>query len=167
MVVTGYFYFLNPTRDRLMCIIKNLLTLWVVWMIVYIPNGVYSLLGLSMKQVIFKLVWSVIGFSVFYVGSWYLPAAAFGLWIVSYLNYKNWSLIRNLLAVFSLFLGCVSSSYAGLHLGRFSTIHWCDSILMGITWMTLAYYIANYHHQIETHFHGFFLVNHCNCFNIY
>lgn len=155
MVVTGYFYFLNPNHDRLIRIIKNLLALWLVWMVVYIPNGIYSLMGLGVKQIISKLIWSIIGFSVFYVGSWYLPAAAFGIWVVDYLNKRQLPIVRNLLAAFSLFLGCVSSSYAGFHLGKLSTIHWCDSIFIGILWMTLAYYIAKYHRQIQLHFHSF------------
>ena len=155
MVVTGYFYFLNPNHDRLIHIIKNLLALWLVWMVVYIPNGIYSLMGLGVKQIISKLIWSIIGFSVFYVGSWYLPAAAFGIWVVDYLNKRQLPIVRNLLAAFSLFLGCVSSSYAGFHLGKLSTIHWCDSIFIGILWMTLAYYIAKYHRQIQLHFHSF------------
>ena len=155
MVVTGYFYFLNPNHDRLMRIIKNLLSLWVIWMIIYIPYGVRALEGLSFKEIVFKLIWSVIGYSIFYVGSWYLSAAAFGIWIVDFLNRKQLPMIRNLLAIFSLFLGCVSSNYSSFHLGKLSTIHWCDSIFIGVLWMTLAYYIAKYHRQIQLHFHNF------------
>ena len=80
---------INPNHDRLMKIIKNLLSLWVIWMIIYIPIGVQALVGLSFKKIVFKLVWSVIGYSVFYVGSWYLPAAAFGIWVVDYLNKRQ------------------------------------------------------------------------------
>lgn len=155
MVVTGYFYFLNPNHDRLMKIIKNLLSLWVIWMIIYIPIGVQALVGLSFKEIVFKLVWSVIGYSVFYVGSWYLPAAAFGIWVVDYLNKRQLPIVRNLLAAFSLFLGCVSSSYARVHLGKISSIHWCTSIFIGLLWMTLAYYIAKYHKQVESRFRSF------------
>lgn len=152
MIVTGYFYFLNPSHERLMRIIKNLLVLWAVWIIIYIPNGIYSLNGLGMKKIIFELIWSIVGTSIFYGGSWYLPAAAFGLFVVDWLNRKKQFLIRNLLAIFTFFIGCASSNYAGLHLGKLSAIHWCNTLLMGIAWMTLAYYIAKYQYQIKTHF---------------
>lgn len=155
MVTTGYFYFLNPDHERLMRIIKNLLSLWLIWMVVYIPNGIYSLSQLRGFKIITRFVWSFIGYSVFYTGSWYLPASALGLFVVDYLNARNLPLFRNLLAVIVFFLGCVSSSYAGLHLGKLSTIHWCASAPIGILWMTLAYYIARYHKQIELYFHNF------------
>ena len=57
MIVSGYFYFLKPGKERLKKILSNVLWLWFIWNIIYIPNGIYTLLHAgSIKEVIFELV---------------------------------------------------------------------------------------------------------------
>ena len=41
-VITGYFYFHNPTSKHLTKIINNILRLWFFWILVYFPKAIYS-----------------------------------------------------------------------------------------------------------------------------
>lgn len=149
MVVTGYFYFNNPNYDKLIKIIKNLLSLWLIWMVIYIPNAIIHIQGMGIHQIVHSLIWSIIGDSVFFDGSWYLPAAAFGIWITDYFRRHNKMRICILIAVILLFIGCSSSSYHQINLGIISKIHWATSFPMGTIWMTLAFYISKYQIDIK------------------
>lgn len=150
MVVTGYFYFNNPNHDKLIKIVKNLLSLWLIWMIIYIPNAIIHIQGMSISKAIHALVWAIIGDSIFFDGSWYLPAAAFGIWVTDYFRKHCKMVVCNILALVLLFVGCVASSYDNLNLGILSKMHWATTFPMGVIWMTLAFYISKYQKQLKT-----------------
>lgn len=149
MVVTGYFYFNNPSHDKLVKIIKNLLSLWLIWMIIYIPNAIIHIQGMSFSQIIHVLIWAIIGDSIFFDGSWYLPAAAFGIWVTDYFRRHHKMIICDIFAFILLFVGCMASSYHHMGLGIISKMHWATTFPMGTIWMTLAFYIAKYQRQLK------------------
>lgn len=150
MVVSGYFYFLKPGKERLKKILSNVLWLWFIWNIIYIPNGIYTLSHAgSIKEVIFELVWSIIGESVCFGAAWYLMAFAAGLFIVDWFRRIDKMWMCDILAVIVLLVDCASTNYQHIfpYISVFSKIYWGTSIITGILWLTVAYYITKYRNK--------------------
>lgn len=146
MLVTGYFYFLHPSKDRLRKIEKNVLSLWLIWTIIYLPNGIYNISQMSnIKEIILKIVWSFWGENVCYGGGWYLIALAFGLFVVDFFRRKEKMWMCNLIALIVLYVDCASTNYQHIfpHFELIDKFYWATTIITGILWVTLAYYIAD------------------------
>ena len=79
MMITGYFYYSNPTIILRKRIIKKLFLLWGVWMLIYMPVGLRSINNFSTVSMIKFLVKQLFFSSSFFGGSWYLTATIFGI----------------------------------------------------------------------------------------
>lgn len=147
MIITGYFYFLNPNNTRLKKTITNVLWLWVIWNVIYLPAGIYHLITIKgIKEKILRIIWSFIGQSLCFGAAWYLVALAFGLLIVDFFRRKNKMWLCDVVALIVLFIDCASTNYQHIFpkLGLISKEYWGISIVTGILWVTVAYYIAKY-----------------------
>lgn len=147
MIVSGYFYFLKPGKNRLKKIVHNVLWLWIVWNIIYLPAGIYHLMSIQgIKEKIQLVIWSFIGQSLCFGAAWYLIALAFGLIFVDFLRRKNKMWLCNVIALIVLFIDCVSTNYQHIfpNLGIISREYWAISIITGILWITVSYYVAKY-----------------------
>ncbi|MBO8441706.1 acyltransferase family protein [Ligilactobacillus aviarius] len=144
MLITSYYYFLNPTSQHKKKIIKNFLRLWFVWIIIYIPR-ISLLKGDTFIEFIKAMVFTLFGKSIFYAGSWYLTASIFGIIVVDFLRQKGLWKFSNILSLIILFLCCANSTYfqwlnkfdLGFSQGNLST-----SIIVGILWVTLGWDIV-------------------------
>lgn len=147
MIVSGYFYFLKPGKERLKKIISNVLWLWIIWNVIYLPAGIYNMMNIEgVKEKILKIVWSFIGESVCFGPAWYLIALAFGLLVVDFFRRRKIMWICDILALMALISACASTNYRHIfpYLGVFSKEYWGASIITGIIWVTVAYYVAKY-----------------------
>lgn len=150
MLITSYFYFLNPTSQRKKSTLKNLFWLWFVWLIIYLPVGIPSLKNASLHGLVHILIYTVIGRSVFYVGSWYLVALFWGIIFVDFFRKRRMMWINVLCSVIFLVLGSLNSTYykiSKFHLMAPGNIS-C-AVTTGIIWVTLGYYIVKYRERVK------------------
>lgn len=145
MMITGYFYFNNPTKDRLNKTIKNLLKLWIIWNVIYIPEAVHKMAPLDLTEKIKKIIWSFIGFSQSFGGSWYLLATAFGILFVDYLRRKKLIKLSILASCIIYFIDLITTNYGHIVNAPYLLMRYYlhNTIFTGIIWITIAYLIAN------------------------
>lgn len=111
-MTTAYFYFLKPSKERLIKILKQYLLVYIVAIIIYLPINLYNLCYLQ-ANLLFNVIKAIVFDGTFY-HLWYLPATVMGLIIVSMLH-KYVSLKKGLVIVSVLYLiGLGGDSYYGL-----------------------------------------------------
>lgn len=144
MIITAFFYFKQPSVEKRNKIIKNLLSLWIIWQIIYIPIGIWKLKNYSLQIVLFELVKGLFGKSIFYRGSWYLIATAFGLYFVDELRRKNFRKSIYVIGMVIYFVDCVTSSYIsfvpmnGILKKVVMFITPSSTVITGFLWVSLA-----------------------------
>lgn len=148
MMITGYFYYSNPTVSRKKRILKKLFLLWTIWMIIYSPIGLKSINEFSVIYLLKFFIKQIVFSSNFFWGSWYLTATMFGIVFVDFCRKIGKMTICIILAVILSLIDSISSYYYFLfkpyslilgYPGNFSM-----SLFTGIIWITLAYYIAKF-----------------------
>lgn len=150
MLITSYFYFLNPTRQKKKSILKNLFWLWFIWIVIYFPVGISTLKNASIHSLIHILIYTFIGKSVFYVGSWYLVALFWGIIFVDFFRRKKMMWVNVLCSLIFLILGVMNSSYYKIlrpHILAPGNIS-C-TVTTGIIWVTLGFYITKYRETVK------------------
>lgn len=111
-MTTAYFYFLKPSKERLVKILKQYLVIYIIAIIIYFPINLYNLCYLQ-DNLLFNAIKAITFDGTFY-HLWYLPATVIGLIIVSMLH-KYVSLKKGLVIVSVLYLiGLGGDSYYGL-----------------------------------------------------
>jgi hypothetical protein len=145
MMVTSYYAFKHDTVSQS---IKHLLKIWGIWSLVYLP---ITIIALAMQQLplalsIGAIAWGLIGKQVIFTGAWYFIATAFGLWVVSKLQYRPKVLYT--LATFSLLFCLAFSGYCGWT-NTFpaisalqSNLWFQDTLLTGIIWTSAGFAIG-------------------------
>ena len=151
MVISGYFYFLNPTKQRKIKILKNTFWLWFIWMIIYLPFGIYKFKQLSNNEIIMKLIETFFQSSLNYGGSWYLVAVFWGIIIVDFCVKRNLMRSLNSTTIVLFILENINSTYYYLF-RPFSYFakpgEFCLMFLTGIVWINISYYIVKYETEI-------------------
>lgn len=147
MVITGYYFFKNPTLMRKKRTLKSIIWLWGIWLVVYSPVGLYKLFKLPFEQALKAILEVFFQSSLSYGGSWYLVAVFWGIVIVDYLRKKRLMVISVVISVIISILDCLNSTYYNLF-SPFSNFakpgEFCLTFLTGIVWITLSYYISKY-----------------------
>lgn len=151
MVISGYFYFLNPTRQRKIKILKNIFLLWFIWMVVYLPFGIYKFKSLPKDELLKKIIETFFQSSLNYGGSWYLVAVFWGIIIVDFCVRKNWTKLLAFITIIIFILDNVNSTYYYLF-RPFSYFakpgEFCLMFLTGIVWINVSRYIVKYEKEL-------------------
>lgn len=143
MMITGYFYYSDPTPNRKKKVLSNLFLLWIIWMIIYSPVGFKNINNVSAIFLFKFLIKQILFSSKFFWGSWYLTATMFGIIFVDFCRKKDKMAICIVLAIILSVTDSFSSYYYYLfkpyslflgYPGNFSM-----SIFTGVIWITLAY----------------------------
>lgn len=155
MIITGFFFFKNPTLKRKKAILKNLFRLWVVWQIIYLPFGIFSLRDDSVLKIIGKFVLSLIGSSVSFSGSWYLIATIFGILFVDKMRNNNHIWICVCISTLTVFFDALMTNYGRLFFNEkvgniIETINPAASVITGVLWITIAYFLVLRFNSLRT-----------------
>ncbi|MGN1282523.1 MAG: acyltransferase family protein [Limosilactobacillus sp.] len=147
MVISGYFYFLNPTYQHKIKVLKNLFLLWIIWMIIYMPIGLYKFIKLPYSEVLNEILKFFFQSSLNFGGSWYLVATFWGIIIVDLFRQKNQMKVLNVITVILFILENINSTY--YYLCRpFSYFakpgEFCLMFFTGIVWINVSFYIVKY-----------------------
>ncbi|MFP7774378.1 acyltransferase family protein [Ligilactobacillus sp. LYQ112] len=155
MLVTGYFYFINPSRERLNKVIKKTLWLWFIWMIIYLPAGIkiYVRAHAEGASALRMVLDSVVGESVCYGGSWYLMAVVVGLLVVDYLRRHNLMALCHTIAAAILIILCFDTNYRPI-VAHVPMVHvnLATTVITGILWIDISYIIATKKEWLLEHF---------------
>lgn len=154
MIISG-FYYLNITDSEVKKQrIKRLFTLWLSWMVVYIPLGLLSLKGDNVDIIVIKIIRSVIGSSIFYSGSWYLIAVIFGLIIIDKLSNSNKKTLIKPLVLIIFTIDLLTTNYSWLitnkdilNLIELFNLH--STIITGILWIFIAKYLLDNKNKLK------------------
>lgn len=153
MMITGYFYYLKPSKLKRNKILKKLFSLWIIWMFIYLPMGLMSIKEFSVAYLSKFLIKQIFFSSNFFWGSWYLTATMFGIIFVDYCIKKKSVYISAILAVLLSIIDSITSYYYfsfkpySLFLGMPG--NFSMSIFTGIIWITLSYYIVKYQKKLS------------------
>lgn len=152
MMITGYFYYRNPSHYNRKKILKTLGSLWFIWMLIYSPVGIRGIKAFSFGYLAKFLIKQVFFSSDFYWGSWYLIATIFGILFVDFFRRKNCMYVCAFVAVILSIIDSFTSYYYFL-VKPYSLIlgtpgDFSMSILTGIIWLTLVYYIVKYQKKL-------------------
>lgn len=148
MMITGYFYYLHPSRHNKIKILRTLSLLWLVWMIIYSPVGLRNIDTFSFGYLGKFLIKQLLFSSSFYWGSWYLVATIFGILFVDFFRKNHCMYVCVFIAIVLSIIDSFTSYYYFIFRpfslmfgtpGNFSM-----SVFTGIIWLTLAYYIVKY-----------------------
>lgn len=158
-MTTAYFYFLKPSKERLVKILKQYLVIYIIAIIIYFPLNLYNLCYLQ-DNLLFNTIKAIVFDGTFY-HLWYLPATVIGLIIVSMLH-KYVSLTKGLVIVSVLYLiGLGGDSYYGLVnnvpvIKNFYDIifGFCDytrsGLFMAPLFLWLGKWLVSYHGSFKT-----------------
>lgn len=151
MMITGYFYFNNPTKERRNKTLKSLLQLWIVWNIIYIPEVIHRMSGMNLIEKIKMSIWGLIGFSQAFGGSWYLLATSFGIIFVDYLRRKNLIKLSIFASIIVYIIDLITTNYGHLVNAPYSLMKYYlhNTIFTGILWITIAYLISKNKENID------------------
>lgn len=154
MMITGYFYYSNPTIILRKRIIKKLFLLWGVWMLIYMPVGLRSINNFSTVSMIKFLVKQLFFSSSFFWGSWYLTATIFGIVFVDFMRKRQNGMIMCLIISIMLSIIDSFSSYYYFLFRPYSLAlgipgNFSMSIFTGIIWITMAYYIVKFEKRLS------------------
>lgn len=90
MMISSYYCFKNGNDwRRTKRVIHNLLVMWCVWSLVYLPSTLFSIQNLPLSTKLLKVLWCFVGIQPVFGGGWYLLATMFGLLVVSKLADKH------------------------------------------------------------------------------
>lgn len=155
MLVTGYFYFINPSTERLKKVLKKTLWLWFIWIVIYLPVGIKIFMRLHAEGVsaLKIIIDSVIGESVCYGGSWYLMAVVVGLLVVDYLRRHNLMALGHIISVAILVILCLDTNYRPLiAYTPIIRINLATTVATGILLMDVSYVIATKRERLLDYF---------------
>lgn len=152
-MTTAYFYFLKPTKQRLIKILKQYSLIYFIAIVIYFPLNLYNLCFLQ-NNLLLEALKAIIFDGTFY-HLWYLPATIIGLIIMAILH-KYVSSKTSLVVVTILYLiGLGGDSYFGLVTSfpgirdfYYIIFSFCDytrnGIFMAPMFLWLGKYLANY-----------------------
>lgn len=155
-LITGYFYFKNPTRERRIKTINNILWVWIFWMLVYFPNAIYDgSLNVffnsnpNIKAILSYFIYMIIyrGGICFYLGAWYLPSLALCLWIIDFCRRHKAMWVGWLFTIIIYFAGMITTNYQTLFPNFLSkcrnyVISW--ALFGTLVWCLVSYYVVKY-----------------------
>lgn len=151
MLISGYFYFLNPTTERKNRTLRNIFFLWLIWIVIYLPFGIYKFKRIPNNEIMKKIIEVFFQSSLNYGGSWYLVAVFWGIIIVDFFRKNNLMKILNFITVILFILENINSSY--YYLCRpFSYFakpgEFCLMFLTGVVWINISYYVVEYKRKL-------------------
>lgn len=154
-LITGYFYFKNPTKERRIKTISNILWLWFFWILVYFPQAIYS----GSLNVFFNahpnikdVFWGFLNLIIYqgagcFYGGWYLLSLAVCLLIIDFCRRHKVMWMGWLFTIVVYIAGLLTSNYQTvfpklLPQYRSSIVTW--GLFGTLVWCLTAYYVVKY-----------------------
>ncbi|TYC49865.1 acyltransferase [Weissella muntiaci] len=172
MMITGYFFFRKVQRlgigeetDRYIRATSiKILQLIIFWSILYIPLAITELHDKSLLVIVAYLLRSVWGINMFVGPAWYLISVLWGLNFVYYFMKHTKMVVPNIVGIIGLLVG-IMTTYYGNWLNDFPSlakgvefVYPACSLLIGISWITLSFYLVKYKERLDYLARGWIIV---------
>lgn len=160
-LITGYFYFKNPTKERRRKTINNILWIWIFWMLVYFPNAIcngtlnvffnsHPNWGAVISSFFYLIIYR--GAQCFYGGGWYLISLAICLLIVDFCRRHKVMWLSWILTIVVYIAGLLTSNYQSLFpkfLPQYRNFVITWALFGTLVWVLTAYYVVKYEEKLR------------------